>query len=78
MPKNLMPATIPAQDEIMLRNVLWTFLFPNTEGMQKRYEDAVSTVAAFLPLLAYDLRSKDAPSEEKNTQGEMSDSPTLQ
>ena len=57
--KKIIPTSIAAHDEVMLRNVLWTFVVPNLDGMQKRYEDAVSAVAAFLPLLAYDLRSKD-------------------
>jgi hypothetical protein len=56
--KKILPTDIPAHDEVMLRNFLWTFL-PNVDGMQKRYEDAVSAVAAFLPVLAFDLRSKD-------------------
>jgi len=56
--KKIVPGPIPAHDEVMLRHVLWT-LIPNTEGMQKRYEDAVTAVSAFLPLLAFDLRSKD-------------------
>jgi hypothetical protein len=56
--KKALPGPIAAHDEVMLRHVLWT-LIPNTEGMQKRYEDAVSAVSAFLPVLAFDLRSKD-------------------
>jgi hypothetical protein len=57
--KKVIPGPISAPDEVMLRHVLWTFI-PNTEGIQKRYEEAVSAVAAFVPLLAYELRSKDA------------------
>jgi len=56
--KKILPGPIAAHDEVMLRNVLQAFV-PNSEGMQKRYEDAVSAVSAFLPLLAFDLRSKD-------------------
>lgn len=56
--KKALPVGIAAHDEVMLRNALSMFI-PSTEGMQKRYEDAVSAVSAFLPLLAYDLRSKD-------------------
>jgi hypothetical protein len=56
--KMVVPGPIAAHDEVMLRHVIWT-LAPNTEVMQKRYEEAVSAVSAFLPVLAFDLRSKD-------------------
>lgn len=51
-------SAMTAQDEMKLRSVLRALL-PSPESMHQRYEDAVSAVAAFLPLLAFDLRSKD-------------------
>src|ERR1039458_10177399 len=42
--KTSLPGPIAAHDEFMLRKCLWFFL-PNTEGLQIRYEDAVSAVA---------------------------------
>jgi hypothetical protein len=56
--KKSLPGPIAPFDEVMVRRVLWTLL-PKTDGMQKRYEDAVSAVSAFLPILAFELRSKD-------------------
>lgn len=57
--KESLPGPISAYDEFMLRKALW-FLLPNTEGLQKRYEDSVSAVAGEFPMLAFGLRSKDA------------------
>jgi len=57
--KASLPGPITAYDELMLRKAIWFFL-PNTDGLQKRYEDAVSAVAGEFPMLAFDLRSKDA------------------
>ena len=57
--KASLPGPIGAHDEFMLRKAIWFFL-PNTEGLQKRYEDAVSAVAGEFPTLAFELRSKDA------------------
>lgn len=57
--KASLPGPITPYDEFMLRKAIWFFL-PNTDGLQKRYEDAVSAVAGEFPMLAFDLRSKDA------------------
>jgi hypothetical protein len=57
--KASLPGPITPYDEFMLRKAIWFFL-PNTEGLQKRYEDAVTAVAGEFPILAFDLRSKDA------------------
>ncbi|GEM_PF-1770421 len=57
--KESLPGPITPYDEFMLRKAIW-FLLPNTEGLQKRYEDAVSAVAGEFPMLAFGLRSKDA------------------
>jgi hypothetical protein len=56
--KRTLPSEIAAHEEVILRRVLRTFI-PNAEGMQERYEEAVSAVSAFLPVLAFDLRSRD-------------------
>jgi hypothetical protein len=56
--KRTLPSAIAAHDEVMLRRVLRTFI-PRHEGMQERYVEAVSAVSSFLPVLAFDLRSRD-------------------
>lgn len=56
--KKTLPGTIAAHEEVTLRRVLRTFV-PVPEGMQERYEEAVSAVSAFLPVLAFDLRFRD-------------------
>jgi hypothetical protein len=50
--------SISPQDAAMLRQVLEIFL-PGVEQLQKRYNDAIDGVSGRLPLLAFDLRSKD-------------------
>lgn len=57
--KASLPGPISGYDEFMFRKAIWFFL-PNTDGLQKRYEDAVSAVAGAFPTLAFELRSKDA------------------
>jgi len=56
--KRTVPGVIAAHEEVILRRVLRTFI-PSPEGMQERYEEAVSAVSAFLPVLAFDLRFRD-------------------
>jgi hypothetical protein len=50
--------SISPQDAAILRQALEIFL-PGVEQLQKRYNDAVDGVSGRLPLLAFDLRSKD-------------------
>ena len=56
--KKTLPGPITAHSELMIRRVLWTII-PMPEGMQERYEEAVSAVSAFLPVLAFKLRYKN-------------------
>jgi hypothetical protein len=49
---------IPSQAEFALRIILQSLL-PNADGLQKRYEDAVTSLSGAFPVLAYELRSKD-------------------
>ncbi|MGH9739352.1 MAG: hypothetical protein ACRD4X_12325 [Candidatus Acidiferrales bacterium] len=55
--KASLPGPIAAHDEFMLRKAIWFFL-PNTEGLQKRYEDAVSAVAGEFPTVGDTLIAK--------------------
>jgi len=56
--KNMLPASISPEHEIALRNAI-EILLPSSDSLQKRYDDAVSSVSGAFPLLAYRLRSKD-------------------
>jgi hypothetical protein len=60
---NSLKASLPAvkfsaHDEFMIRKA-FSFLVPDSEGLHKRYDEAVSAVSGILPLLAFELRSKD-------------------
>jgi hypothetical protein len=57
--KESLPGPISPYDQFMLRKALW-FLLPHTEGLQRRYGDAVSAVAGEFPMLAFGQRSNDA------------------
>lgn len=50
---------IPPEAELALRNIFETF-FPHFDSLQKRYEDAVSSVSGPFPVLAFRLRAKDS------------------
>lgn len=55
--KNI-PGPLPPEADVFVRNLL-TSLIPNPADLQKRYNDAVSSVAGRFPAIAYELRSKD-------------------
>lgn len=53
-----LPISMPAQADLFFRAIFAGWV-PGLEGLQQRYNDAVSAVAGTFPLLAYQLRSKD-------------------
>lgn len=57
--RKLSPVPIPAEAELFFRKI-FAALIPGLESLQTRYDEAVSSVAGSFPLLAYQLRSKDA------------------
>ena len=52
------PGPLPPEADLLLRNFVTSFI-PNPKDLEKRYNDAVSSVAGRFPALAYELRSKD-------------------
>jgi len=53
------PAAFPTEVNFAVRQVLRALL-PDPAALSKRFDEAVSAVAGPFPLLAFELRSKDA------------------
>jgi hypothetical protein len=56
--KKMIPGAMNPVEEFALRKALWSVI-PSPQGLQKRYDVAVSAIAGEYPTLAFELRSKD-------------------